>query len=189
MSLLNFILARVQGHTRSDHRKFMRHLTDAERDALCGRIGSLSRRGVLADWGYAVPDSEPTVINAETATELSLHNTPTSSIEGPLQLLGDSAESTNYVPVARVTFEDALPSLKSVPELNEEDDIVLSMGTSKENSSRPSIDSSPLYRTVCSIVAIKQFKFKQQYLGDMVMDGSTTCHGRSRAAGKTRAQP
>ena len=177
MSLLNFILARVQGHTRSDHRKFMRHLTDAERDALCGRIGSLSRRGVLADWGYAVPDSEPTVINAETATELSL------------QILGDSAESTNHVPVVHVTFKDALPSLKSVPELNEEDDIVLSMGTSKENSSRPSIDSSPLYRTVCSIVATKQFKFKQQYLGDMVMDGSTTCHGRSRAAGKTRARP
>ena len=160
MSLLNFILAHEQGRTRSDHQKFMQHLTSVEQEALCGRIASLSRRGVLADWGYTVPISEPTVPNLETVTgrlagELSPCNPPTSPVKVPSQTLGNSTESTNYVPVVHVASEDASPWLTPVPELTKEDDIILSMGTSKEENSCPSIDSSPLYTTVCSTISIK----------------------------------
>ncbi|KIM55160.1 hypothetical protein SCLCIDRAFT_30583 [Scleroderma citrinum Foug A] len=121
-----------------------------EQEALCGRIVSLSRQGVLADWGYAVPISEPTVPNSETVTrrlagKLSPHNPPTSPVEVPSQTLSNSTKSTNYVPVLHVASEDTLPWLTPVPELTEEDNIVLSMGASKEENSHPLINSSPLY--------------------------------------------
>lgn len=115
---------------------------------------------MLADWGYTVPISEPTIPNSETITgclagELSPRNPPTLPVEVPSQTLSNSTKSTNYVPVVHMASEDALPWLMPVPELIKEDNIVLSMGTSEEENSCPSINSSPLYHTVCSTISIK----------------------------------
>jgi len=142
MSLLNFILTSVHGCARSDHQKFMQHLTSMQQEALCGRIVSLSWQEVLADWGYAIPISEPTVFNLETITgclsgELSPHNPPTLPVEIPSQTLGNCTESTNYVPVVHVASKDALPWLTPVPELTEEDNIILSMVHPRKSTHAP----------------------------------------------------
>ena len=54
ISLMNLILALRYG-PRSNHSRFMDKLHTEKRDALCRKIDSLGRRGVLVDWGYAVP--------------------------------------------------------------------------------------------------------------------------------------
>ena len=138
------------------------------------RIASVKQRGVLADWGYAVPMAEPTTITHSA--------TPTSPIEQSSQV---EYKSSNFVPIVPVNSKDAPTSLSLVSDLTKEDDIVLAMGpASVENNPRHTIDTSPLHHTVCFTILVHQTT-QQSKLGNMVMDGSTACHGRHRAAGGT----
>ncbi|KAI5990602.1 hypothetical protein EDD15DRAFT_2369663 [Pisolithus albus] len=135
ISLFNLLLASVT--QRSDHSEFvqrMSSLSAADQTALCTRIASVKRRGVLADWGYAVPMAEPTTITGSV--------TPTPPVEQPTQA---EYESSNSVPVVPVNSKDVL---RLVSDLTKEDNIVLAMGpASVENDLRHTIDTSPLHRT------------------------------------------
>lgn len=145
ISLFNLLLACVT--QRSNHLEFIQKMSSlcaADQIALCARIASVKRRGVLADWGYAVPMAEPTTITDSA--------TLTSTIEQPSQA---EHESTNFVPVVPVSSKDAPTSLSLVTNLTKRDNIVLAMGpASVENDPRHTIDTSPLHRTVCFIILV-----------------------------------
>ena len=162
LSLPNLILAPPQG--RSNHAKFMHHLPISTREVLCARIEGLGRRGVLADWGYAVPTTECLSTSGLTtsdspeppACELSPCNPPTSPIEIPPEIGDlDNCESSNYVCTARVGSNDGSTQLTLASELTEDDDIIVPMGSAAENDSHPTINSSPLHRTVCPVIIVK----------------------------------
>ena len=150
----------------------MSSLSAADQTALCARIANVKRRGVLADWGYAVPMAEPATIIDSTI--------PTSQIAQPSQ---SEYESSNFVPVAPVNSKDAPTTLKSVSDLTNEDNIVLAMGpTSVESDLRHTIDTSPLHRMVRFTIPAYQTT-QQLKLGNMVMDGGSACYGGRWAAG------
>ncbi|KAI5994537.1 hypothetical protein EDC04DRAFT_2910536 [Pisolithus marmoratus] len=118
ISLFNLLLAFVT--QRSDHLEFvqrMSSLSAADQTALCTRIVSIKQRGVLADWGYAVPMAEPTTITNSASPTLPIK-----------QLSRVEYESSNFVPIVPVNSKDAPPSLTLVSDLTEEDNIVLAMG-------------------------------------------------------------
>ncbi|KAI5989133.1 hypothetical protein EDD15DRAFT_2370985 [Pisolithus albus] len=54
VSLTNLLLSPQNGH-RNNHGRFMENLSAQQKEYLSKRIDSLARRGVLADWGVAVP--------------------------------------------------------------------------------------------------------------------------------------
>ncbi|KAL4069013.1 hypothetical protein J3A83DRAFT_4188935 [Scleroderma citrinum] len=112
-------------------------LSAAEKAALCTRIVNVKQQGVLADWGYAVPMTEPTTI-----TDLV---TTTSLIEQPSQV---QYKSSNFVPIMPVNSKGTLTSLSLVSDLTKEDDIALAMGPASTGSDpQHTIDTSPLYHT------------------------------------------
>ena len=169
-SLMNLLLSRRNGF-RSNHSKFMDRLSAEQKETLCKRIDNLARRGVLADWGYAVPIASspspspavnhpgsstthqhlPSMINeppsvADGVPTTDPFNPPTSPIEPPNT---DANLCVNYVPVEEVGSHNLGTKLVPVSELNSYDNIVLLTGASNpEDDLRYTIDASPLHRTV-----------------------------------------
>jgi len=124
-----------------------------KKEHLLGRIANLKGRGVVADWGYAVPIIERS-ITPDLAHITSAHP-PTSPVKVPLQM--EELESTNYVPIVPVGSRNAQARLVPISELTKDDDIVLSMSPAKaEDDPRHTIDLSPLYRTVRSVFRAHQ---------------------------------
>ena len=48
-----------KARNRTDHSIHMEHLPDEDRERLCTEIRNLKWRGILGDWGYAVPVVTP----------------------------------------------------------------------------------------------------------------------------------
>lgn len=146
----NLFLAESEGHM--DHRINMKNLSAEARDRLCKRIQSLTRRGVLGDWGYAVPvvPSESLATTKTSTTEAQVDAPPVSPSTSPIE--GNSELLVNYdnrVPTRKIGSHDGPTLLLSASELTNEQDITLWMGTDNPNEDpRRTIDLCPLYRTV-----------------------------------------
>ena len=174
---MNLLLSRKTCF-RSNHCRFMGKLTAEKSECLCQKIDKLTRRGLLADWGYAVPmtppspspainDLEPRLPGSSTTPNeplLSVADEPLLEADG-IPLVTDpfnqtptspiepptteDAKCVNYVPVVGVGSSNLRTTLVPVLELDPSHNIVLSMGTSNpEDDPRHTIDSSLLYRTV-----------------------------------------
>ena len=149
-------------------------MSEEQREHICKRIDNLTRRGLLADWGYAVPiapsPSESllpaTVNNPELPTTHSPSpsvvdkplpvvngvpitgpsNPPTSPIEPPS---AQDTECVSYVPVMGVGSHNLGTKLILVSELSPSNNIALLTGNSSpKDDLHYTIDTSPLYRTV-----------------------------------------
>ncbi|KAI5997072.1 hypothetical protein EDD15DRAFT_2364534 [Pisolithus albus] len=146
ISLFNLFLADVT--RRNDHKESMEMagLPEEAWVELCERIAKLRRRGVLGDWGYAVPMAEHTATRSDAAQFSDATDPPTSPIEVPSQT---TDEPVNCVYVVPVSSESAEPRLISVADLTGDHNIVLSMGPQSETKgdSRETIDMSPLHCT------------------------------------------
>ncbi|KAG9309134.1 hypothetical protein JVU11DRAFT_10841 [Chiua virens] len=148
VSLANLFLAFARG--RTDHSVFMKHLSGEDKEHLCERIRSLERRGVLGDWGYAVPVTSPSSPSPATTSGPSIP--PPDAIPSPddlptLPIEPVKTEFDNCVP-ARKVGSDEKPTLVSVSDLTADHDIVLLMGADNpEDDPRQTIDLCPLYRT------------------------------------------
>ncbi|KAF8545661.1 hypothetical protein OG21DRAFT_1492086 [Imleria badia] len=142
------------------------------RDSLCQRIRNLKWRGVLGDWGYAVPISAS---SATTPSDTSSVDVPCCDGPPTLPIEADvpdpSIQYDNRVPARKIDSHDA-PTLVPVTHLTANDDIVLLMGTNNpDDDSRKTIDLCPLYRTVSSTIFIKFTKLTSEVnLGNMVVD-------------------
>lgn len=100
---------------RTDHRKFMDHLSDEAQQCLCGKIQSLQWRGILGDWGYAVPIASSSIPpTSETQNDDDSSDCPSTS---PIE-----AKPDNLVPVQKIGSNDA-PSLVSASNLMVDDNI------------------------------------------------------------------
>ncbi|KAI5984419.1 hypothetical protein EDD15DRAFT_2375238 [Pisolithus albus] len=146
ISLFNLFLADVT--RRNDHKESMEMagLPEEAWVELCERIAKLRRRGILGDWGYAVPMAEHTATRSDAAQFSDATDPPTSPIEVSSQT---TDEPVNCVYVVPVSSESAEPRLISVADLTGDHNIVLSMGPQSETKgdSRETIDMSPLHRT------------------------------------------
>lgn len=96
----------------------MENLNIEVRDILCERIGGLKRRGVLGDWGYAVPTAP-----SESTEIISPSMDATSPIVGEPPVKYD-----NHVPTRKVGSQEG-PTLVPTSKLTNQDDIALWMGT------------------------------------------------------------
>lgn len=127
----------------------MGHLSDEAQQRLRHRIQNLQWRGILGDWGYAVPVTFSSVTTApDTSSDdvLPSDGPPTSPIEAESVI-----EYDNLVPTRKIGSQDA-PSLVAISDLTTNDDITLLMGADDpDDDSRQTIDLCPLYRTVSSI--------------------------------------
>ncbi|KAI6000082.1 hypothetical protein EDD15DRAFT_2362646 [Pisolithus albus] len=138
ISLFNLFLASVT--QRSDHKSFVERMTGLSTEAqveLCGRIAKLKQRGVLGDWGYAVPTSEhSSTANSDADHSSDASDPPTS----PIEMVSQTASKT---------ITNAVPRLVSISDLTRDDDIVVAMGPQSETESDlcETIDSCPLYHT------------------------------------------
>ena len=100
---------------------------------LCKQISCLTRQGILADWGYAIPIHIPTTVSANSPSlPSSKGDPPTSPTEiGPLasQMPNgawvEAETPINLVPIGQ--FDGVM--MVSASQLMEKDDIVLLMGT------------------------------------------------------------
>ena len=151
-------------------------MSEEQREHICKRIDNLTRRGLLADWGYAVPiapspspseSPSPAAINdSELPTTHNLSpsvvdeplpvvngvpitdpsNPPTSPIEPPST---QDTKRVSYIPVMGVGSHNLGTKLIPVSELSPSDNIVLLTGNSSpKDDPRYTIDASPLYQTV-----------------------------------------
>ena len=152
----------------------MQHLPKPTQEALCARIECLSQRGVLADWGYAVPTTKyssttsGSTIPGPPACESSPHDPSTLPIKIPSQIGDlDNCGSSNYICAVRVGSDDGSTWLTLVSELTKEDNIniIVPMGSTPENNLRPTIDSSPLHRMVCSMILVKSLSLGIHFQG------------------------
>ena len=114
------------------------------------------------DWGYAVPTTKclSTICDStdpEPPTcEPFPRDPPTSPIKIPSQSRDlNNCGSSNYICAACVGSNNGLIRLTLVSELTKEDNIIVPMGPTTENNPRPTIDSSPLHHTVCSMIPIQ----------------------------------
>ena len=142
VSLGNLVLSRRCG-PRSNHRRFMHSLSTEQQDSLCKKIDHLLRRGVLVDWGYAVPVALPST----PIDDSFLGNGPPTS---PIEPIGVSDTPSDYIPIVNVGLRDKSTSqLIPMSELSPADEIVLLMGPSDPaDDPQHTIDASPLHRTV-----------------------------------------
>lgn len=139
ISLFNLLL---DTWNRSDDRmQFLNVLPEQTRKRLYQQIkASVSHRGLLVDWGYAVPiepaSSEP-VTRPSTPDSRSDSVEPEDCDEGavPTVLRNDQPTRSTvvYVPVSK---------------LGQNHEIKLPLAGEAVDPARPSIDTNPLYRTV-----------------------------------------
>ncbi|KAG6371473.1 hypothetical protein JVT61DRAFT_9503 [Boletus reticuloceps] len=147
VSPANLFLALARN--RTDHSVHMSHLPDEAQERLCEKIRNLKWRGILGDWGYAVPVATSSAITSSDTTsdvDVSWSDAPPMS---PIDADG-SDPSVHYddrVPARKIGSHDA-PTLVPVSDLTANDDIVLLMGTDNpDDDPRKTIDLCPLYRT------------------------------------------
>ena len=83
---MNLLLAFLTT-ARGDHLSFMSHLSPTSQANLREKISNLQRRGILADWGYAVPVVRTVASSFPTATPptvlSSLRDDPSSPGSSP----------------------------------------------------------------------------------------------------------
>ncbi|KAF9230846.1 hypothetical protein BU15DRAFT_83115 [Melanogaster broomeanus] len=135
ISLLNILLTFRQGH--------------ADRD-------DFGQRGLLADWGYAVPISEfeqPYSCQPDGVCE-SACSPPSSPLSDPptSPIPPSQPDEASHDCVPAMSNGDHTIRLVATSTLTAEDEIVLSMGCAISDSqadvdSRPTIDANPLYHT------------------------------------------
>jgi len=164
--LLNLLLIGLDDDSSFDF-VIHSHLSPETRQSLLHKLQRISRRGLLADWGYAVPlyavkppspvDAttpafchQPTsaVVSSSPLTPFIIDETPTSPVPVP-----DDLDET-VVPVRFLKAGDAnnVVNYVALTELKETDDITLSMGGAPlPDPCRPSVDTNPLYQTVSSL--------------------------------------
>ena len=181
MSLLNFLLVQWNPLDTEYSWNFVRssHLPPEAQESLLRKLEGISRRGHLADWGYAVPfyadnvtehtlrdDSMDTKITTpEPDTQLpdavlcqsaglETVSSPLTSLSSPEARTSPIADDSdeNAVPVRRLGNSSEKPYYVQISSLRNAHDITLSMGGDPlMNPYRPSIDTNPLYRTVSSL--------------------------------------
>jgi hypothetical protein len=127
----------------------MDHLSDEAQQCLRHRIQNLQWRGILGNWGYAVPVTFSSVTTASDMSSddvLPSDGLPTSPIEAESVI-----KCNNLVPTRKIGSQDA-PSLVAILDLTANDDITLLMGADNpDDDSCQTIDLCPLYWTVSSI--------------------------------------
>ncbi|KAG6371483.1 hypothetical protein JVT61DRAFT_9518 [Boletus reticuloceps] len=152
ISLVNLLLATTKAEHRTTHEKYIQYYISGQAQVdLCKRISCLTRRGVLADWGYATPITPTTVSADSPSTPSSEGDPPTLPTEiGPLASqmpIGAWVEAETPIDLVPVRQIDGV-TMVSASQLTDEHDIVLLMGTDDPKKDlRHTIDSSPLYRT------------------------------------------
>ena len=167
--MLNLLLVALQ-HDSSFDFVFHSDLSSEARQSLLAKLQKISRRGLLADWGYAVPfypsdaAKPPSLVGA---TAPAVHHQPTdAAASSPLTSLTALDETPtspvaipddldeNIVPVRNFGAGDAnnVVEYVALSELKETDDIILSMGGAPPlDPCWPSVDTNPLYRTVSTL--------------------------------------
>ena len=155
---MNLLLSRRNGF-RSNHRRFMDRMSEEQREHICRRIDNLTRRGLLADWGYAVPIApSPSPSPSESLSPAAVnnpelpttHNPSPSVVDEPLPVVNgvpitgpsnpptspieppgaQDTECVSYVPVMGVGSHNLGTKLIPVSELSPSDNIVLLTGNS-----------------------------------------------------------
>ena len=183
MSLLNFLLVQWNRLDAEYSWDFVRssHLSSEAQELLLWKLEGISRRGHLADWGYAVPfhpedvpdhtlrddmDTKTTTPERDTQlpdaipcqpTDAEAPSSPLTSLsspealEAPTSPIADSSDE-NTVPVRRLGFNGSeSPHYVPISDLRHTHDITVPMGGDPVNPSRPSIDTNPLCHTVSSL--------------------------------------
>ena len=145
-------------------------LSPETRQSLLGKLQRISRRGLLADWGYAVPLSsdaakppspvdaitpavyhQPATVVASSSPLTSLTNLD-EILMSPITVPEDLDETVVPVQFLEANSASYAVQFVALSELKETDDITLSMrGVPLLYPCRPSVDTSPLYRTVSSL--------------------------------------
>lgn len=134
ISLLNLLVIIWDGTQAEDRLEFLDQLPEKTRDHLRQRIkASVSHRGLLADWGYAVPIELPSELPATRPS------TPSS----------DHGE--DVVPVLLRDGQHDTKEFVSVAKLQHNHEIKLQMARDPLDFTRSSIDNNPLCRTVGSL--------------------------------------
>lgn len=135
----------------------MQNLSDEAQESLCQKIQNLKWRGVLGDWGYAVPIAAPLATTSSDTSNIDMpcsDGPPTTPINDP----EPSVQYDNRVPAQKIDSHDT-PTPVPVVDFTANDDIVLLMGTDNpDDDPRKTIDLSPLYRTVNSTIFIELTK-------------------------------
>ncbi|KIJ67422.1 hypothetical protein HYDPIDRAFT_25878 [Hydnomerulius pinastri MD-312] len=136
ISLLNLLLVgwdNVNMDRRSD---FLNHLPTGTRELLRSKLKNLPHRGLLADWGCAVP-----------IAGLSAHSSPFSVTETVNCEAVPVRRSSAGAPGPGDAGTDTLEYI-ALSELKHDDEIMLLMGRDSPpaDHSQPSIDTNPLHR-------------------------------------------
>jgi len=183
MSLLNFLLISWDSTDAEYSWDFVHssHLSPEAQDSLLRKLEGISRRGHLADWGYAVPFYPQNITNLTRPDNTDTKTTTqperdtehpgavqcqSASLETPLSPLTslstpDSARTSpigddldeNAIPVQNLNSNGSRsPHYVPISGLRDTHDVTLSMGGDPlMDPCRPSIDTNPLYRTVSSL--------------------------------------
>ena len=197
MSLLNFLLVLWNRSDAEYSWDFVcsSHLSLEAQESLLRKLESVSHRGHLADWGYAVPyypqnafsfslhnDMNAKVTTPEPNTELpdvdqstnleiaSSPLTSLSTLEAPTSPIADDSDE-NAIPIRHLGSSES-PYYVPISGLKDIHNITLSMGGDVTNPCRPSIDTNPLYHTVSPFRrSFKGFSNLILYPGYLVLDG------------------
>ncbi|KAI9569834.1 hypothetical protein HD554DRAFT_2037832 [Boletus coccyginus] len=144
ISLFNLLL--VRSAESEEHLEFLDGLPKGTRDLLRQKIEKfVSHRGLLGDWGYAVP------INATTSQPAT--GLPTPDLDSnPFAndtLLTSSKYSEDVVPAAKVSRNGQEHTIRytSVSHLGWDHNIKLHMAGDPLDFAWPTVDTNPLYRT------------------------------------------
>ena len=133
---------------------FLGALSPEIRECLLPKLRTMAYRGLLGDWGYAVPLAEAhfNTGSEPIADPSSPHplSPPTSPISVPNDL---DFQCNNFIPVRAMPsldeFESQVPGLEYIAIKSLEDNHNISLTVGRESShDRPSIDTNPLYHTV-----------------------------------------
>ncbi|KAF9227896.1 hypothetical protein BS17DRAFT_813772 [Gyrodon lividus] len=157
ISLINLLLA-FRKTKRTNYQMFKDLLKAEAWKRLRDKLDCLTRQGILADWGYAVPVSLDTATGPtnkvvpdmpEPAAAMATDKyAPYSPPQTPTDSLAGDQESDNCVSVKKIGSASEAIQVVPVSELAMDDEIVLLMGTSNpENDLRHMINSSPLHHT------------------------------------------
>ena len=173
MSLLNLLLV-IWNHCEMEYSLDFLHKSDLPletREELRSKLEGISRRGFLADWGYAVPIEVPRDDTNPTATDSTASPNANQSPQPSSPLTSIPTDEAQTSPISVDIPSDAASDERAVlvrlldcdsgssdnihyvglSDLKDNHSITLSMGReSVLDPSRPTIDNNPLYRTVSS---------------------------------------
>ena len=99
----------------SNHRRFMGKLTAEQSECLCQKIDKLTWRGLLADWGYAVPMTPPSPSPAINDLEPRLPGSSTTPNEPLLSVADKPLLEADSIPLVTDPFNQTPTSPIELP--------------------------------------------------------------------------